>query len=281
MANDMNSPSATDASAGSVQLRRIGADERRLREFLRQVEEVGQAAPEGVEIDMPLALYEVATLFSRTRSQVIAIRLLIENGLLEEALSLSRGLFTDSLRLEYLGAESPEVRESVFLNRQREAYRSFRVKFGEGRRALGLEGLTAEELERVHAELRKVRERARRLGADINMGYPSDHDLAIRFGRQEDLWVQQLSHEAVHGSQLMLRWRTSRRGDSLAIETRSYDVDRMCAIGIYCMKPALRSHVLAAGMLPWDWDPDPARAVLGNVIGWENELEDREKVKGG
>lgn len=242
MANDKNSPSATDASAGSVQLRRIGADEGRLREFLRQAEEVGQGAPEGVEIDMPLAMYEVATVFSRTRSQLIAIRLLIENGLLEEALSLSRGLFTDSLRLEFLGAESPEVRESVFLNRQREAYRSFRVKFGEGRRALGLEGLTAEEVERV--------------------------------------WVQQLSHEAVHGNQLMLRWRTSRTGDSLAIETRSYDVDRMCAIGIYCMKTALRSRVVAAGMLPWEWDPGPASVLLDNVIGWENELEEREKTKG-
>lgn len=229
---------------------------------------------------MPLALFEVATLFSRTRSQLIAIRLLIENGLLEEAMSLSRGLFTDSLRLEYLAAESAEVRESVFLNRQRAAYRAFRVKFGEARRALGLEGLTADELDHVDAELEKIKGRARRLGADLNKAYPAERDLAIRFGHEEDLWVQLLSHEAVHGNQLMLRWRTSRRGDTLAIETRSYDSDRMCAIGIFSIKAALRSHVLAAGMLPWGWDPGPASALLSNVLVWEKELEEREKLKG-
>jgi hypothetical protein len=168
----------------------------------------------------------------------------------------------------------------VFLNRQRTAYQAFRLKFGEARRALGLEGLTPEELEQVDAELGKITARARRLGLNINRGYPSDRDLAIRFGYQEDLWVQQVSHEAVHGNQLMLRWRSSRRGDALAIETRSYDIDRMCAIGIFSIKAALRSHVLAAEMLPWAWDPGPARALLSNVLAWETELEEREKLKG-
>jgi hypothetical protein len=222
---------------------------------------------------MPLATYEAATLFSRSRSQFIAIRRLLEDGLQEEAFTLSRGLFTDSLRLEYLAAASTETREAIFLHRQREAYTAFRAKFGARRRKLDLEGLSDEELVRVHQELRKIKARARRLGVDIGTGYPSDESLASQFGREEDFWVHLISHDAVHGSQLMLRRRTSSRGDFVAIATRDFDPEWMCGIGIHSMKAALRSHIYASALL--GWDGGPANTLLEAVSAWEAELDAR------
>lgn len=251
----------------------MSAQEVRLRELLSTTEGVGRTVPEGVVFELPLHLIEAMTVFSRTRAHFMAIRMLAEHGLLEEGFALWRGLFTDSLRLAYLAAEPAETREAVFLHRQRESWRTMRTKFGDERVDLGLKGLTEEEKAAIDDQLRKIKARSRRLQVSIDRGYPSDRELAERFGQAEEYWVQRFASDAVHGNQLYLRGRVDRRGDITAISSRTFNVDGMSVVGILAMKAALRSHISVARVL--EWESAPAFDHLSAVLAFEAELDAR------
>ena len=260
----------------TYELRVVSAQEERLRALHGATDRVLKSAPEGVVIEMPLHFVEVMTVFSRVRSHFMAIRMLVEHGLLEEAMSLWRGLFTDALRLAYLADEPDDIREGVFLNRQRESWRTLRSKFGAERVELGLDGLNPEEIARIDEQLRKIKARARRLNAPIDRGYPSDRELAGRFEQLEDYWVQRFASDAVHGSQLSLRRRMSKRGDFTAVASRTFDADDMSAVGILAMKAALRSYVSTARLC--GWDTTAGTEQLQKVLAFETELDDRDKA---
>jgi len=209
----------------------------------------------------------------------MAIRLLVENGLAEEALALWRGLFTDSLRLAYLAAEPDETREAVFLNRQRESWRTLRVKFGKLRTQLGLEALSADEIAQVDEQLRKIRARGRRLGVPLDHGYPAEREIAQRFSLVDDFWIHRVASDAVHGNQIALRRRMSKRGDFTAIASRTFDADELSAIGILAMKAALRSLISAAEL--YGWDASDATRQLAVVLAFDSELEERDTLGAG
>jgi hypothetical protein len=90
--------------------------------------------------------------------------------------------------------------------------------------------------------------------------------------------VQRFASDAVHGNQVALRRRMSKRGEFTAIASRTLDVGEMSAVGIPAMKSTLRSHLSAARLC--GWATTKATEQLDAVLAFESELDARDRFAG-
>jgi hypothetical protein len=155
---------------------------------------------------------EVLAIFDRCRSTLDAAHLLAENGFGQEALALTRDLFSASLMLtEIASVDEPK-----------------RVELVVGWWLAGADDLTGAMVQ-AHADeeatamqtgmrsaSRKIEEYARSVGARPRRWRPDEKTLAIKHGRDGYLDFR-IAHHFVHGSSFATAQRYAREGDVVLV----------------------------------------------------------------
>jgi hypothetical protein len=194
-------------------------------------------------VALPMTHLEALGLVSRSRGLYSAARLLLENDRVNEAWILTRPLFTDALRLEYFAKASEQIREELLIGRELASVDDFLAKFHRLNVSLGEEGLSAKEIQGAEARRKNVLARAARKGIrKPRKSYPSERDLARRFGYLEELWMFEVSHDAVHGSGVAQTLRRFPLGDGeMGIAERNSEFPFLAGTATFAMGSALRA----------------------------------------
>jgi hypothetical protein len=150
--------------------------------------------------EMPQHYGLILGMFWRCLRLYDAALLLIKGELPEEAAFLARSLFEESLWLQQLN-EDAAGRTALILwwaNRSiREKRNLMKVA-----RSIGLDNDIDGTLASLDKSQRKLDDYAARHGVTRLRAPRSPRDGAVRYGRRDDFWTYQWSHESVHGSEV-------------------------------------------------------------------------------
>lgn len=167
------------------------------------------------EIDVSHMHFHVLGMFWRSRRLLRGVIALLESGLPEEALIIGRSLFEDSLRLRQL-AEEPENRGALTMGW---VIASLEKKKGLIRAAhkAGLEMSPETVLDALQSEQVELQKYCSQ-GIGRPKTFLPPKEAAMRYGRTDDYWTYELSHQMVHGGDAA--WLFSRRkvaGDRVGV----------------------------------------------------------------
>lgn len=220
---------------------------------LARAEELLQIVSSSVpsaEFELPTAHAHIVGMFWRSRRLYEGVLILLKAELPEEALFLARSLFEESLRVRQLDADA-DSRDALILgwaNDSIEEQRGLlRVAVATGQDDDVSAPLAALEKQQTH-----LNEYARRHGVMRLKPFASIRDLAIRFGRKDDLWTYALAHESVHGSDSF--WMFSRRRparDVAAFHAKNADPTFRSSIAFFAAKSMRDAAASAFNMRGW------------------------------
>jgi hypothetical protein len=157
-------------------------------------------------------------LFSRIHSTFLGVKLLIEGGLIDEAMQLDRSLMTDALRLMKLDGVGDD-RVLYVLGLVNDGITERENLIGSAAR-MGLESDPNAALATLAEERKKVqRYQARhRLGQLRKL--PHEKQLAEEFGLSVEYWDFEYVNNLVHGSASIASRRISRKDDTYYFASR-------------------------------------------------------------
>jgi hypothetical protein len=221
------------------------------RDLLDEVRGVLFGAREGEEMAVPNVWGRLALeIYSRTRSHLEAVRILVEAEFPDDAVLLVRELLVDSLRLMELTSRSDEDR--------------FALAFGWYNESLTrLEGLGHEAvsvgLPRAHEWAPGVKQRRQEhqsawksRGIKWLESFGDEKQLAKRHGRERETWDYRFYSEIVHRPDLALAFRSRWVGpDAVHIYLKNRDPDFRAAVLAGAMSSAIHGHKAVAAMLGW------------------------------
>ncbi len=98
-------------------------------------------------------------------------------------------------------------------------------------------------------------------------------DLAMRYGRKDDLWTYYLSHEMVHGSDAAWLYRRKKVDGTVALSNRTTDAQILTAAAAFAIRSVLHSARAASDMFGWN-----ARDLLEGIIEQVALLEENAPV---
>lgn len=200
-------------------------------------------------VDVPPHDVIVIQRFWRCRSLFDGVILLLRSGLMEEALILSRPLFEDALRLAEL-AEAGDQRTALAVGYARS---SLKEKVGLVRQAARLR--LESNPDAVLAHFDGEREKLDRYATRFRLGRirpRSLADLSSAYGRGQDYWTYQLSHEMVHGSDAAWLFRRHKTLDgALALAAKSSDPQLITATACFAARSALQAAAAMVVMFGW------------------------------
>jgi hypothetical protein len=196
--------------------------EKSARDLLTQISEL--AGHLGHEAERPHHELEIAALFDRCRSTFGAIRLLIGNDFVHEAVMLARPLFTDSLVLAELAASGEARRIELVVGRTLKSY--YQIEKLVGKMAAGGDDV-AEELRHLAERRRRAERYARYHGVGTSHWEPNEKNLADVHDRSGEYLDFQITHHFVHGTAAATEQRYSPgAGDEVAVGGPAVDLER-------------------------------------------------------
>jgi hypothetical protein len=138
----------------------------------------------------------VLKMFTRCRSALESIQILLQGGHPEEALDIARGLFTDSLRLQKLAKEQVN-RDGYLLKWELTGLDDMEGLVKEAAR-IGLDPIPEQRLAEIRARRKHVTGFAQRCGIALR-NFGDEKQRARDLGREDELIEFKLSHQIVNG----------------------------------------------------------------------------------
>lgn len=220
----------------------------------RVLEASREIKPEGLSEykthDAPLL-----SLYWRCVSVYGAILLLLDQRYGEEALSLARSLFTDSMRLLQI-AEAGDARSSLSLGWLNNSYEEMKGLFHKARQ-LGLDPDPSDALNYIAEQQLKLQNYMRRNNVSKLDKFRSPEDAAKRYHRQEDYWWYFLAHEMVHGSDAAFVFRREKiRANTFELFNQSPNPEFLIKVGVFAGKSMLDAMYSVSSVFQWDLPPD-------------------------
>lgn len=169
--------------------------------------------PERVELGQHYV--DIAALFDRCRSAMGAIRLLSERGFGQEALALSRSVFTESLMLMEL-ARSDEVRRVELVIGWFLATWDNVEGMMEEARAQGQDGVD-EQIAAIESRKTAAAAYAARHGATVRRWRVDEKALALAHERRDEYLAFRFTSHFVHGTTIAGTQRYSTEGDGVMV----------------------------------------------------------------
>jgi hypothetical protein len=223
------------------------------------LELVSTNVPTG-EFTVPAAHAHIVGMFWRSRRLYDGVLLLLKAELPEEALFLARSLFEDSLRLRQLAADV-QSRDAFILGWANRSLEEQRGLLNTGV-ATGQDEDISAAVSALNEQQRHLREYATRHGVTRLLNFDSIRHLAFRFGRKDDLWTYQLSHESVHGSDSF--WMFARRrpaADAAAFHAKNADPIFRSSVALFAARSMRDATVAASAVFGWSMPSRVAHTV--------------------
>ena len=210
----------------------------------------------------------VLIVYSRIRSLLTGVTVLLDARLAEEAVILAREMFSDSLKLMAIAARGGD-RESLVLGMINDSITDL------------------ENLERQDASLRPERQEERRRVAEIiaerrrqvdayrqrrGIGklerFGHEYQLARDLGRLDEYLDFELAHRFVHSATIAQAGRMKKQGDVVGVHLHNPSDDLVAAAAAFAMTSALHAHKAAASIFEWtETAPEDVDALLGEIAG--------------
>lgn len=220
---------------------------------------------------------EMGSMYSRVRSLVEAIDILLDAGHPVEAVALGRALFTQSLHLQELSETDREGRDALVLDAMNRTAAKFEQVDEEALRV----GLKSSDETRLKEEIQQRRKELQRLQQDLGVQrlrrFPEDKDLARKHGRAEEYVSYLISHGFVHGmgyAQMFRRVRVEQ--DDKVVERvylRSANQAWVASVAIFTMRSALLAHEATARIFDWKDFGERSAQLLRQVSELEKDLD--------
>jgi hypothetical protein len=217
------------------------------------------------------------SMYSRVRSLLEAIDILLDAKHAEEAVLLGRALFTKSLHLQELSEADGEGRDALVLDAMNRTATKI-VHVDEEALRVGLktpnETRMREAIQQHRKELQRLQQalRVQRLHR-----FPEDKDLARKHGRAEEYVSYLFSHGFVHGMGYapMFRRILVDQDDKMVerLYLRSADQAWIASVAVFAMRSALLAHEATARIFDWrEFGARPAQ-LLRRVSELEKDLD--------
>jgi hypothetical protein len=222
--------------------------------------------PAGQMVDLPTITGEVAVWHARSRALFAGVRLLLTEGLPFEAAILVRSLFETSLRAQYLEAADEPKRHALILRMINDSTTKFEHLEAEYERVEQQPTGTERAAEWIRDRRRAVQQAQAKRRIPSLVAFPSENELATRFGRRSEYLAFLVTHDYTHGSFLGHAARTRRLPDGSALVFhRDYAVKHLVGIGLFAAKSSLIVLDAAASIVGWE---------AGDVGALLRELDD-------
>jgi len=202
------------------------------------------------EIKLPITDTFVLGSYWRSISLFRGVVELLKSNLSEEALILSRSLFTESMRLMEI-SQADKRRGSLILGWANQSYNEIKGLFLEAHR-LGLDPDAEKVVTHYEQQQQKLQNYARRHSVGRFGKFRPEGDAAKRFGRQDDYWTFLLSHAMVHGSDAAYVFRRKKIGESaITLFPNTNDPAIVASVGIFAAKSLLDGAKATAQIFSW------------------------------
>lgn len=224
----------------------------RSKELMRRVREIVLGHHEGEVMQMaPVDAY-VLMMYSRIRSLLEGVCVLLNARLPEEAIILGREMFTDSLHLMEIASRGAD-RPSLILGLVSKTLTEIENL---ERKALGLGERDERHVRGVLAHVAKRRKEIdgyrRRHGIGQLEKLSQEKQLAKEHGRLGEYLDFEFAHRMVHVAEIAQAGRTFKRDtEVLGIYLRNPDDDSLVAASAFVMTSALHAHKAVASIFAW------------------------------
>jgi hypothetical protein len=185
----------------------------RVADLLVDVGSLAGGLGDGQVIERPRHDLEVMALFDRSRSTLGAVRLLLLNNFVHEAVLLCRPLFTESLMLAELAGATSKRRAELVVGWMMSSLADLRGVLLEAK-VRGEE--VDEELAALETRSAAITRYADRHGVSTKAWRPNEKQLADKHGRGNEYGAFRLTHHFVHGSAMAVSQRYSKGAGDVA-----------------------------------------------------------------
>ena len=241
--------------------------------FHRILQAAQQIRPQGVSEykthDAP-----TLSLYWRCVSTLGAILVLLDERYGEEALSLSRSLFNDSMQLLQI-AEAGDARAGLTLGWMNRSYEEIKGLFKKARE-LGVDPDPSEALKYFANQQSGIQTYMRKHDVEKLRKFRSPEDAAIRYGRRVDYWTYLLAHEMVHGSDASFAFRREQiEDDVFGLCGQSRDPKFLTAVGAFAGKSVLDSMRAVSDVFDWALpsDYEELRSDIDKIASLRSDAE--------
>lgn len=198
----------------------------------------------------------VLNMYSRIRSLLEGVGVLLEAQLPEEAIHLSRQMFSDSLYLMEIAREGPN-RAALILGA---ILQSLNEIENLERQALSLRVHEERDVERTREHLRDRRRQIEAYRARHGIGrlktFPDEKQLATSHKRLEEYIDFQFAHRVIHRADIAQFARSKRSHQGFVqISLRNPDQDWFANVAAFAMRCALHAHAAVASIFGWTETP--------------------------
>lgn len=220
------------------------------RELLGRVREIVIGHHEGEEMEIPSIWGDLALLtYSRARSVLEGVTLLVDAHLPEEALMLVRSLLSDSLMLAELAArpEDPVALGFGWLWETNNRYDDL------GRAAVAVGLARADEwAPGIARRGAAIEDGMKARGVKRRKRFDDEHRLATKHGRAREYWDYKFMSEVIHRLDVAQAFRQQRPSSgTVHVFLRNDDPDWLAAALVGAMTSALHAHKATASMFGW------------------------------
>jgi hypothetical protein len=216
------------------------------KELLQEIRD--RTPKQAVEVQTAHAL--ILGMFWRAVRLYQGILLLLEAHLPEEAAILARSLFEESLRLCQLASD--ERNRNTLILCWANASIGEKIGLIKTAESLSLESDVRPVLVALEDERSKLQGYAQRHGVTRLIPFLSTKDAALRFGRRDDYWTYQWSHESVHGSDaawLFARHKVST--DTVALFDKTDDPRLLVIVAVFAAISLAEAAHSASTIFGW------------------------------
>jgi hypothetical protein len=254
----------------------------RSQELFRRVRAVLLDHHEGEVSEMPPGDGQILVMYSRVRSLLEGVRVLLDARLPEEAIILGRELFTDSLHLMEL-AHRGDDRAALLLGM---ANRALTQIDNMEQQALALGMRSAEQVEAVLEQVKHQRKRIEDYRQRNSLGqfakFPHEKQLATTLGRLGEYMDFELANLYVHEPVMAQSGRTIKAGDVVGIHLHNPDDEALVVAAAFAMVSVLHAHKAVASVLGWtEISPDEIDSLLAEVEGQFQQPDEHEQTQPG
>lgn len=236
------------------------------RETIHKIQKIAQGITPSGFIEYKKIDFPTINLYWRCFSNFCAILVLLDENYAEEAFSLSRSLFTDSMRLMQI-SELGDNRASLTLGWINDSFKQMKGLFYKAKE-LGIDPDPSEAIEHINAQQTKLQAYMKRIGVEKLQKFRPEVDAAIRYGRKEDYWFFYLSHEMVHGTDTSFIFRREKiANDTFGLYAQSRDLEFLIRVSTFAGKSMLDAIESVVNILSWDLteDIDKLRSKLNDI----------------
>lgn len=233
---------------------------------------VDEGVPQGGFDVSPARYFHILGMFWRARRLYDGVLLLLKAQLPEESTILARSLFETSLYLQQLAAD-PKHRDALILGWLNSSINECQGLLETGK-ASGLDPDIGEALADLEKQRQEIQKDIKSLALTGTKPFLSPKDAAInKFGRKDDYWFYEFSHETVHGSHLAWIYGRKQSGDLTGLHAKTDDPVFCSACVHFSARSISNAYTAACSIFGWKLQPELDEMVnrIDKLIEAHNE----------